>query len=302
VPDPIGLIMTQTYRRLGSLLDAVAVHYRRGRAGPGWVRPADLADAAVLDELIATRREALAQDYGDRPRATVAAASTLHRYLWLGCLALAGPYLIARRVPRCNHDGMAVSVALDGISVLHPAPAACVAAPSPGGLSVLPEPQLYCLSTDLVAIAAGARPVSSVDELREILRSTVEDQLAPVLSAFGPRVRRGPTGLWATATDQLTAALWHLGKAMDAEHASAAEVHRLLPPTARPYIGGGGFRELHLPDGDRVLTRTRRSCCLHYTMVGQDACLTCPRINDNERIRRLTADPAVNETPEPADQ
>jgi hypothetical protein len=218
-------------------------------------------------------------------------------------------------------------VALDGLTVIQPAPAPAArlapagharptglltprgplipggtASPAGPGLAVLPEPILYCLDADLVAIAAGARPLPSVDGLREVLRSTVEDHVAPVLAAFAPRVRRGPTGLWATATDQLTAALWSLGKATGTEAVAAAEVRALLPPAARPFVGGGGFRALDLPGGDQVLTRTRRSCCLHYTLASQDPCLTCPRINDAERIRRLCADPAVNETPEPADQ
>ena len=40
--------------------------------------------------------------------------------------------------------------------------------------------------------------------------------------------------------------------------------------------------------GDDI--RPRLGCCLHYTIRPAEACLTCPRTGDDERLRRLAGD------------
>lgn len=52
-----------------------------------------------------------------------------------------------------------------------------------------------------------------------------------------------------------------------------------------PLSAPAGFYALEYPGGSEV-TRVRSACCLYYK-TGNDACFTCPRTTDEERVRIL---------------
>ncbi|MGF1427565.1 (2Fe-2S)-binding protein [Kitasatospora sp. LaBMicrA B282] len=111
----------------------------------------------------------------------------------------------------------------------------------------------------------------------------VAAHVAPVLAAFRPVAKRGARALWGMVTDDLVSALWYLGRMLDQEEAAVARAERLLP-------GGAGFRRLPGTAGREHLTRTRAGCCLFYAIRPAEACLTCPRTPDAERVCRLESE------------
>jgi ferric iron reductase protein FhuF len=121
------------------------------------------------------------------------------------------------------------------------------------------------------------------------VRAAVAEHLTPVLEGFGPRMRRGARALWGMATDEITEGLWYLGHLLGEEPRAMAEAQRLLPGRLAPFTRGASFRELSGPDGERLTTRDRASCCLFYTLRPADTCVTCPRTCDTERVERMTA-------------
>ena len=67
------------------------------------------------------------------------------------------------------------------------------------------------------------------------------------------------------------------------------ELELLLPGSTRPYVGTAAFRELTGPNGEALATRDRASCCMFYTVRPEEACETCPRTCDADRVAKLTA-------------
>lgn len=271
------------YHRLSAALDGVDLH-SGGRRAVGFLTAADLARPGATAAVVDDRAQWLTRRYGERPRPDVAACSAMLRYLWLAGLALAGPYLTHRRAPRPTRLAVAPDLSAVGVE---PAAVAC-----------LPGDPLATVS--LPGGSARAVVLPDLDALRRDLRDTVAAQAAPVLDAFAPYLRRpsfrqagrrrGIAALWAAATDQFASAVWSVGRALGEEERCVAEAQALLPGAAPPFRGGAGFRRLALGGDRSVLTRTRNGCCRYYTLAGQPPCLTCPRIDDAERRRRLDAD------------
>jgi hypothetical protein len=118
----------------------------------------------------------------------------------------------------------------------------------------------------------------------EALRAAVAAYARPLLHAFGARTRRGPRALWGMAEDDLVSGIWYLGRALGEEARALLVADSVVP-------GGAGFRSLRAASGRSYPTRTRAGCCLYYTIRPVDTCLTCPRLGDAERLRRLAAEP-----------
>jgi hypothetical protein len=64
-------------------------------------------------------------------------------------------------------------------------------------------------------------------------------------------------------------------------------VSEVVPGPVPPFPGGADFRRLTGRDGQSYPTRTRLGCCLFYTIRPAEACGTCPRTCDAERLHRL---------------
>ncbi|MGA5700418.1 (2Fe-2S)-binding protein [Peterkaempfera bronchialis] len=247
------------YRRLAQVFPGLRVELAAARSGNGWTRVADLVgDPAVLGELIAAEEARGLAEYGEPLRPDVAASFCLHRYAWPVCLLFSLPWFLERRVPRL--------------------PVAAVSVNRDAGRMTAAVESFACLPDDPAAGLPGARVVADEAALRAELLAAVAEHLEPVLTAFRPRLRRGPRTLWGMATDELVEGLWYLGSLLGEEERAAAELSALLPGSTPPFAGGADFRHLDQgPDRAPMRTRTRVSCCLYYTVRPAEVCFSCPR-------------------------
>lgn len=237
-------------------------------SGTGWVAAADLAaGGAALDSFLAWDDEQVLRDYGQRARPDVVASFSLHRYAWPACLLITVPWFLQRRVPRVPVADVAFQRALGHMTVW--------------------VRDFACLPDDPAAQLPGARVVPDEEALRGEVRTAVAEHLGPVLDGFAVPMRRGKRALWGMATDEIVEGLWYIAHLLGEEPRAVAELERLLPGATKPYVGTAAFRELTGPNGERLPTRDRASCCLFYTLRPQDTCVTCPRTCDADRVTRL---------------
>ncbi|MGW1606790.1 (2Fe-2S)-binding protein [Streptomyces eurythermus] len=269
--------LTAAYDRLGAAFPGLTVTELGpddpAPGGPGWVDAAELAaGGAALDAFLAWDAAQVERDYGRPARPDVVASFGLHRYAWAACLLITVPWFWHRRVPRLPVTHVRYDRAAGRMAVRRPVSVACL----PG---------------DPAAALPGTVVVPDEEALRAEVRAAVAEHLEPVLAAFGPRMRRRGRALWGMATDEAVEGLWYVAGLSGAEEAARAarELELLLPGTTPPYAGSAGFRVLTAPDGTRLPTRDRASCCMFYTVRPQDTCVTCPRTRDCERIAKLTA-------------
>ncbi|MGW6155246.1 (2Fe-2S)-binding protein [Streptomyces sp. NPDC055144] len=238
--------------------------------GSGWVAAARLAEGGpALEAFLAWDDAQVLKDYGQQARPDVVASFGLHRYAWPACLLVTVPWFLDRRVPRFPVTNVAFQRTLGRMAVR--------------------VTDFACLPGDPAAALPGAHVVPDEEALRAEVRAAVADHLGPVLTGFGPRMRRGPRALWGMATDEIVEGLWYIAHLLGEESRAMRELERLLPGTTKPYVGKPAFRELTGPEGQSLPTRDRASCCLFYTLRPEDTCVTCPRTCDADRVARLSA-------------
>jgi hypothetical protein len=271
--------MRDAYARLAAALPRLRVRElgagERGPQGAGWVTAAELAaGGSALDAFLSWLDRQMMQDHGRRVRPDVVATLALHRYAWPTCLLISVPWFLCRRVPRLRLSQVWYQAALGRLAVR--------------------TGTFACLPGDPAALLPGARVVPDEEALRAEVRESVAEHLAPLFEAFGPRMRRGNRARWGMATDEITEGLWHVGRLLGAheEQRAVRELKLLLPGTTAPYTASGaGFRALSCPDGQALATRDRASCCGFYTVRPKEACTTCPRTSDADRVARLSGHP-----------
>ncbi|GAB3121344.1 (2Fe-2S)-binding protein [Streptomyces calidiresistens] len=262
--------LAPAWERMGEVLPAFRVREEglspAAPAGDRW-NPGELAaGGAALDAFLAREAERVERDYGAPARPDVVAGFALHRLMWSSAALFTVPWFLLRRVP-----------------ILAPADILL----DDTGLTVRVR-HFHCLVDDPAAELPGARPVRDAEALRAALRSVAAEHFAPLLTTFGPLMRRRERALWGMASDELTESLTYLGGLFGEEERARREIELLLPGSTAPYTGGAGFRELTDARGRRHTTRDRISCCLFYTIRPEDTCLTCPRTCDAERVERLS--------------
>ncbi|MET9390582.1 (2Fe-2S)-binding protein [Streptomyces sp. NPDC006624] len=269
------------YARLAEVLPGLAVtELAPGEQAPGGghrVTAADLAAAGpALDAFLAWDEAQIQRDYAQPARPDVVASFGLHRYSWPACLLFTVPWFLERRVPRYP---------LTHVSYDRTAPGRPL-----GHLAVRPS-GFACLPGDEAAALPGARVVPDEEALRAEVRSAVAEHLEPVLTGFGPRMRRRGRALWGMATDEIVEGLWYVAQLFGEieERRAMRELELLLPGATKPYVGTAAFRELTGPAGEPLRTRDRVSCCMFYTLRPQDTCATCPRTCDADRVTKLLA-------------
>ncbi len=242
---------------------------------PGWTTTADLQAADALEALLARVHGNVcalvpAGTVGDVPD-TVAPAYVLGWYLAAVASAAAVPFVHARRVPGLRADRVALRLSDVGW---------------PDAVAVL-SPRFACLPDDPDAGHRDADPVADLEALRTALRAELAEHATGFLAAWGRRGRRGRHALWGFVSDALVDAVWEAAPG----EVGAREAAAVLPPRGRgrlaPFVGTGGFRSFARPDGTVELVRSRVSCCLAYAVPGAEVCLSCPRIDDAERARRV---------------
>ncbi|MFH9351957.1 (2Fe-2S)-binding protein [Kitasatospora sp. NPDC017646] len=277
IPTPCA----PSYHRLTELAPLLDVRCAPPRRGGGWLPVADLtADPGAVRELVAhDARQGLAR-YGQPLRPDVAAGFGLHRLVWPVSLLFTAPWFLERRVPLLGPDDVSLR-----------------RGPASAELTVRPE-TFVCLPDDPVAGSPDARTAPDEAGLAARLRWVLGEFLAPVLTAFGPQVRRGPRVLWAMATDAVVEGLWYAGRLLGEQERARAELSALLAPGApasgptcapgadrgpapapAPFTPGAGFAppapgRTGAPGTDRA----RASCCLAYTVEPGEMCGGCPRV------------------------
>ncbi|MGW8887951.1 (2Fe-2S)-binding protein [Streptomyces sp. NPDC055749] len=265
-------LLAATYRRLTTHCETlrVTIAERRPHSQHGPTAH-DLATSPPhLAAFVEAESVRIRSRHDHTPRPDVAASRALHDYLWSVSLLMAGAWYLDRRVPRIHPAD--VQVDLTG-GVLHITPGA-----------------FACLPDDPAAGLPGTRVLANEEALRTELRAAVADHVGPLLTAMAPQLRRGPRALWGMAGDDLISAIWHLGRTLGQEEQALRAASELLPSPSAPFPSGANFRHLTTRDGTDHPTRTRLGCCLYYTIRPSEACITCPRTCDAERLRRLEGD------------
>ncbi len=264
-------LLFDTYRQLAEMCRALRVRVadpvrRFPRTG---VTGAELTkDQGALEAFLAAEYSRIRERYDHVPRHDVAASRALHDYAWSVGLLMSGVWYLTGRVPRVHPEDVRLDLAS-------------------GTFEISPGADLACLPGDPAAALPGVLTVPHEEALRAELRVAVADHMEPLLSAIAPYVRRGPRALWGLVTDDLVSGVWYLGRTLGREPDAVRAATALLPSAVPPFPGGADFRHLTGSDGRRHPTRTRMGCCLYYTIRPTEACATCPRTCDAERLRRL---------------
>lgn len=262
-----------TYRRLNALCPALDADIAAAGSPlrAGWVDSGALAeDVHALDAFLHGEASRIKVRYEASARPDVVATRALHGYLWSAFLLMSGPWYLHRRVPQLRPADVRVELATGRLGVV------------PGAFACLPD--------DPAAGQPGIRVLPDEEALRAELRQAVADHARPLLAALAPHLHRGPRALWGMVGDDLVSGIWHLGRALGQEEHAVHLATELLPGPIAPFPGGADFRRLTNAEGADHVARTRLGCCLYYTIRPAEACGTCPRICDAERLRKAVAD------------
>jgi len=269
--DAVARTLGDVSRRLADLCEVLAVRVGEpGSAAPRTGVPAgELAsDADVLDAFVEAEAARIRERHGSLPRRDVAASRALHDYVWSVSLLMSGVWYLEGRVPRIRPEDLRLDLGT-------------------AGFTLTPGTGFSCLADDPASGLPGVLTAPHEEALRAELRAAVADHMRPLLTAIAPVVRRGPRALWGMVADDLVSGIWYLGRALGREGDAVRAATELLPTGLAPYPAGAGFRYLTTDDGQRHATRTRTGCCMYYTIRQAEACATCPRTRDAERLHRL---------------
>ncbi|WP_405825234.1 (2Fe-2S)-binding protein [Streptomyces sp. NBC_01390] len=264
-------VLGGSYRRLADLCDVLTVQVAHSdMTGPqvGLSGVELTTSQEGLESFVEAEATRIQERYGHTARPHVAASRALHDYAWSVGLLMSGVWYLERRVPRIRPQDVRLDL-------------------SSGVYKITPGSALSCLPGDPAATLPGVTVLPHEEALRTELRSAVADHMAPLLTALGPIARRGSRALWGLVSDDLVSGIWYLGRVLGREDDAVRAAGELLPSAVSPYPGGADFRHLTDSSGRRHPTRTRTGCCLYYTIRPDDACSTCPRTCDTERLRRL---------------
>ncbi|MDX3456350.1 (2Fe-2S)-binding protein [Streptomyces sp. ME02-8801-2C] len=267
----VALVLGGAYRRLTDVCGVLAAEVVAPGA-PGAQVGVPAAELTVsqetLDAFVGAEAARIQERYEHTARPHVAASRALHDYAWSVSLLMSGVWYLERRVPRIRPEDVRLDLAT-------------------GVYKITPGSALSCLPGDPAAALPGVTVLPHEEALRAELRSAVADHMAPLLTALGPVARRGSRALWGMVSDDLVSGIWYLGRVLGQEDDAVRAATDLLPSAVSPYPGGAEFRHLTDTAGHRHPTRTRAGCCLYYTIRPDEACFTCPRTCDTERLRRL---------------
>jgi len=259
------------YRRLAEVCEALAVRVVEPGEEPARaaVTAARLAsDRGVLDAFLDAEAARIHARHEVAARRDVAASRALHGYAWTLGVLMGGTWYLERRVPLIRPEDLRLDL-------------------DTGTYEITPGTELACLADDPVAALPGVLTVPQEEQLRAALRMAVADHMRPLLAAIGPTARRGARSLWGMVADDLVSGIWYLGRMLGQEDEAVRAATDVLPIGVPPYPAGADFRYLVGDDGRRHATRTRAGCCMFYAIRPTEACVTCPRTGDAERLRRL---------------
>lgn len=211
---------------------------------PGWVSCADLI--ADPDRLAGWRQQ-VADAYGD---SIAGDALVLDWYAGALTLPAAGLFHLDRRVPDLSPESTHLLVGAGGT--------------------------VAGVALDPAEVTAGGEPARR-------LRDEVVAHADRLIAAYVPSTRIGRHGLWGAVTDALDVAFLTSGWVSGEPARAAADATLVLGGDEGHLVGGSTLYELEDARGGRHWTRRRYSCCFLYRVPDGGVCVTCPRVDDDER-------------------
>ena len=150
------------------------------------------------------------------------------------------------------------------------------------------DSRFWCLPSDPEAPHPDAEVVSSEAELAAVLRSQVRAHADDFLAGYVGGAKLARRHLLGAFFDGLDTGVWYGGSP---QVEAAAEVLRLgamvLPGSTPEFAEGSTVYRLTDARGREQLSRRRVGCCYYYKVTESgEACATCPRVNDTERVER----------------
>lgn len=257
-------------------------------SGPGWHPLADALDPGWMGARIAR----LVEGAGHGPRPLAACGAYLGADLAARVVTpLATMIVTERRALDVTLTNVAVRFDDDGW---------------PTRMAVA-EPRFAVLPGDPAVRNPGVSVLPDEDALIDWAASHVVETFTPVFASVRATSRYGTSGLWGALADQVASVLWllhergasptGLDRAWTVAAAFVEAIQRLEPRLkARP-------RRFRFASARPVVDLPMRgTCCLYYTTPeaaadeGDGMCNTCPRRDDEERVRlvneRLAAEAA----------
>jgi hypothetical protein len=243
---------------------------------PGWARCSDLLGDP--ERLRAWQRET-ADVYGggDADSASgdegllTGQGLVLDWYLAAITLPAVGAFHLDRRVVDIAPEQVLLRFGATGSTVL---------------ATAIQSPRFTCLADDPAAASDDAVVVEGLDALAVCLRGGTIGHAERLVAAYAPTTRIGPHGLWGAVTDALDVAFMTAGWVSGDMTLAAADARLVLGDRVPPLVGASTLHEIDDDRGRRHWTRRRWSCCFLYRVPGIEACVTCPRVSDEERRRQ----------------
>jgi hypothetical protein len=261
--------MEETFSRISAVYTGgMDLSARLGRPlEAGWIGVEALAgDDRLLDELLGR----VGRVYATEDRA-VMGTLFLRNYLWRILISTVAAFLTSRRLPDLAAENVALSFDERGNAT---------------GLAFT-GPRFAALEEDPFAGAPGAVALAGEDEMLawmgERLAGVHLSELFSALRRCG--VRRAARANWSVASDVIAESFVWIGREMGQEERGRTLAEKALGCGPRQLRGRNDYL-LMRQDGGTTAVRTRNICCLYYR-VADEPCLTCPRLTDEERRKRL---------------
>ncbi|XSG77207.1 (2Fe-2S)-binding protein [Herpetosiphon llansteffanensis] len=271
VVDSVWSPLSATIARV-SALDSLLAAAVLPTPTADWRRISDLLDSTEqpvwFDDLLTQ----IMARYSLRERRT-AATFFFGSYAWYVMASAIASYLSDHRVPSIVVEDLAIRFDVHGDE-----PHIQVGLLTPGFAALPDDP---AASEPMVTVCAN------LEELREQLRSQIENHMQVMISFLSNQVRLGQRGQWNMVADTCAEiGLW-IGHQMGDPERACAEALSLIKVPGSP-MRPSPTRYLTLSEGDRCETfRMRGSCCMYYKTPTTNNCSTCPLLSENERIARL---------------
>lgn len=234
--------------------------------GRGWVVADGLfGDDGMLDDLLGR----VGRSYGTDDKAA-AGTLFLRGYLWRFLVPSVAAFLIDRRLPDLGARNVALRFDEGG---------------RPAGLAFV-GPRFAAPKADPEVGSPWAESLDGEDAMLAWMgEGLAGDHLPGLISALRRcGTRRTERALGAAAADVVAEAFLWVGTQLGREDEGRAFAEGV------PYVGtpGRGSAHYFAPEqgGSYPAVRVRGVCCFYYR-AGNDPCLTCPRITDDERARRM---------------
>ena len=237
----------------------------------GWTRCADV-DANFLAAWEDRIEGYVARAYGRSHPMTVSGYA-LDWYAGLAGLVGGACFRQARRVPRLGRAALAFRC--------HPEDE------YPDSVALL-DRRFWCLPDDPEADHPDATVVGDEAALAPVLRAEVRSHADDFFTAYAGRARLPRRHKLGAFFDGLDTGVWYGG---DPESGAAEEVLRLgttvLPGATAEFADKSSIHLLIDRRGRTHLSRRRVGCCYYYKVADDEqACSTCPRVDDETRALR----------------